>query len=104
NSVVGLAVSLSVVACYTKAAVHNDTRGPSHGAHNAATRPDRDHHFARIWSIQHKQAKKIDQVTLDEKNPAAWLNALSSDSGWLRMTAHRLLNERGGEAEASALA
>ncbi len=104
HSRVGPDGALYVVDFYNQAAVHNDTRGPAHGAHNAATRPDRDHHFARIWRIQHKQAKKINQLTLDEKNPAAWLNALSSENGWLRMTSHRLLNERGGQAEGPALA
>src|SRR4029079_1589602 len=99
NSVVGLAVSLSVVACYTKAVIHNDTRGPAHGAHNAATRPDRDHHFARIWRIQHKQATALTMASLAGSDSSKWLNALSSPNGWTRMTAHRLLNEHAGETE-----
>src|SRR2546422_3790013 len=85
------------------AAVHNDTRGPAHGAHNAATRPDRDHYFARIWRVQHKEAKKLTALSLDDHNSAAWINALSSENGWLRMTAHRLISERGGEPEAKTL-
>jgi len=103
HSRVGPDGALYVVDWYNQAAVHNDTRGPNHGAHNAATRPDRDHHFARIWRVQHKQANKLTTLALDEKNPAAWLNALSSGNGWLRMTAHRLITERGGQAEAAAL-
>ena len=95
--------ALYVVDWYNQAAVHNDTRGPAHGAHNAATRPDRDHHFARIWRVQHKQAKKLTALSLDTHNPAAWLQALSSENGWLRMTAHRLTTERGGEAEVKPL-
>ncbi len=104
HSRVGPDGALYVVDWYNQAAVHNDTRGPAHGAHNAATRPDRDHHFARIWRVQHKQAKKLTALSIDTHNSAAWLNALSSENGWLRMTAHRLISERGGDAEASALA
>ena len=104
HSRVGPDGALYVVDWYNQAAVHNDTRGPAHGAHNAATRPDRDHHFARVWRVQHKQAKKLTALSLDANNSAAWINALSSENGWLRMTAHRLLTERGAEAEARSLA
>ncbi len=103
HSRVGPDGALYVVDWYNQAAVHNDTRGPPHGAHNAATRPDRDHHFARIWRVQHKQAKKLPTLALENK-PDAWIKALSSENGWLRMTAHRLLSERGGAAEAKSLA
>jgi putative membrane-bound dehydrogenase-like protein len=103
HSRVGPDGALYVVDWYNQAAVHNDTRGTPHGAHNAATRPDRDHHFARIWRIQNKQAKKLTALSLDSHNPAAWIQALSSENGWLRMTAHRLLMEHGGEPEAAIL-
>src|SRR5207248_6306777 len=104
HSRVGPDGALYVVDWYNQAAVHNDTRGPAHGARNAATRPDRDHHFARIWRVQHKQAAKLQSPALDAANPASWLQALSSPNGWLRMTAHRFLTESGGEAEAKPLA
>src|SRR6267142_1905801 len=103
HSRVGPDGALYVVDWYNQAAIHNDTRGPAHGAHNAATRPDRDHHFARIWRVQHKQANKLAVQSLDTKSSAAWIDALSSPNAWLRMSAHRLLSERGGEAEATAL-
>ena len=103
HSRVGPDGALYVVDWYNQAVIHNDTRGPAHGAHNAATRPDRDHHFARIWRVQHKQANKLAALSLDPKTPASWINALSSPNAWLRMSAHRLLSERGGEAEATAL-
>ena len=51
--------ALYVIDFYNQAAIHNDTRGPKHGANNAAVRPDRDHHFGRIWRVQHKQAKRL---------------------------------------------
>jgi putative membrane-bound dehydrogenase-like protein len=95
--------ALYVVDWYNQAVIHNDTRGPAHGAHNAATRPDRDHHFARIWRVQHKQALRLPVLALDTSNHVAWLNALASPNGWMRMTAHRLLSERGDESDAKAL-
>ena len=56
--------ALYVVDFYNQAAIHNDTRGPAHGAHNAASRPDRetqssgctqsatnDRHVSPSWSL-----------------------------------------------------
>jgi putative membrane-bound dehydrogenase-like protein len=53
---VGPAGDLFVVDFYNQAAVHNDTRGPSHGPTNAAVRPDRDAMHGRIWRVQHREA------------------------------------------------
>jgi len=64
--------ALYVVDFYNQAAIHNDTRGPAHGAHNAATRPDRDHHFGRIWRVQHKEAKQLPPFRLDGRNRRSW--------------------------------
>jgi uncharacterized protein len=89
--------ALYVVDWYNQAAIHNDTRGPAHGARNAATRPDRDHHFARIYRVQHRNAQPDERMRLPSEDSSAWLDALDSRSGWLRMTAHRLLVERGDE-------
>jgi uncharacterized protein len=104
HSRVGPDGALYVVDWYNQAVIHNDTRGPAHGAHNAATRPDRDHHFARIWRIQHKQAAKLPLLALDVKNHDGWVTALGSPNGWMRMTAHRLLSEHGNERDSEALA
>ena len=95
--------ALYVVDFYNQAAIHNDTRGPSHGARNAATRPDRDHHFGRIWRVQHKQAKAIARPDLTKKDPGLWVKALASDNGWTRDTAARLLRENGAGNEFGAL-
>ena len=95
--------ALYVVDFYNQAAIHNDTRGPSHGAHNAATRPDRDHHFARIWRVQHKEAKTISRPALEKHDPALWVKALKSENGWTRDTAARLLRENGAAGESGAL-
>lgn len=85
--------ALYILDFYNQAAIHNDTRGPKHGAGNAAVRPDRDHHFGRIWRVQHKQAVKLPPASLDPRKPAELVNALEHPNGWVRMTAHRLLNE-----------
>lgn len=87
--------ALYVVDFYNQAVVHNDTRGPRHGANNAAVRPDRDHYFGRVWRVQHKEAKALPAANLDARDPGALLKALEHPNGWVRMTAHRLLSERG---------
>lgn len=96
--------ALYILDFYNQAAIHNDTRGPAHGALNAATRPDRDHHFARIWRVQHKQARNIDRPNLRSNRPADLVKALSSPNGWVRDTASRLLRENGAPKQLPALA
>lgn len=86
--------ALYIVDFYNQAAIHNDTRGPAHGARNAATRPDRDHHFTRVWRVQHKQAKTLPKWSFDVKDPAGVVRMLEHPNGWVRMTAHRLLSEQ----------
>jgi putative membrane-bound dehydrogenase-like protein len=87
--------ALYVVDFYNQAAIHNDTRGPAHGANNAATRPDRDHHFGRVWRVQHREAKAIDYPDLNRDQPANLVEALKNKNGWVRNTAARLLRENG---------
>ena len=89
--------ALYVVDFYNQAAIHNDTRGPAHGARNAATRPDRDHHFTRIWRVQHKAAKTLDLRTLPADDATKLASALgSTPNGWARDTSARLLRDGGG--------
>jgi len=85
--------ALYIVDFYNQAVIHNDTRGPKHGAGNAAVRPDRDHHFARIWRLQHKEAKKLDAPKLTRHSLAGLVKALEHPNGFVRTTAHRLLAE-----------
>ena len=80
---------------YNQAVVHNDTRGPRHGANNAAVRPDRDHHFGRIWRVQSKDAKKNAVPTLAGASGPDLVKALDHPNQWVRMTAQRLLAENG---------
>jgi len=93
HSRVGPDGALYVVDFYNQIAVHNDTRGPPHGAHNAATRPDRDHHFTRLYRIQHKQALALPAFEMNAKNPQRLVEMLDHPNGWVRETANRLLTE-----------
>jgi putative membrane-bound dehydrogenase-like protein len=103
HSRVGPDGAIYVVDFYNQIAVHNDTRGPAHGARNAATRPDRDHHFTRLWRVQHKDAKKLPPFQFDAKNPAGLVKMLEHPNGWVRLTANRLLNETQPAAATPAL-
>jgi putative membrane-bound dehydrogenase-like protein len=103
HSRVGPDGALYLVDMYNQIAVHNDTRGPPHGAHNAATRPDRDHHFTRIYRIQHKQAQPLPAFELDSKKPARLVEMLDHPNGWVRTTANRLLSEGAGRSVGKAL-
>src|SRR5690606_12908980 len=69
---------------------------------NAAVRPDRDHHLGRIWRVQHKDARPADW-NLDPKNAKALVQSLDHPNGWVRMTAQRLLVERGAKDVLPAL-
>ncbi|MEO5803143.1 MAG: ThuA domain-containing protein, partial [Verrucomicrobiota bacterium] len=85
--------ALYVLDFYNQAVVHNDTRGPQHGANNAAVRPDRDHHFGRIWRVQHKQAKKFEIPNLAKVSSTNLFKALEHPNGWVRDAALRLISE-----------
>lgn len=95
--------ALYVVDFYNQIAVHNDTRGTPHGARNAATRPDRDHHFTRLYRIQHKQAQALPAFALDAKNAPQLVEMLDHPNGWVRETANRLLSEGAGRPMVAAL-
>ncbi len=103
HSRVGPDGALYIVDFYNQIAVHNDTRGPAHGARNAATRPDRDHQFTRLWRVQHQQARPLPAFQLDPQNPRALVAALGHPNGWVRATANRLLSEGAGRAVADDL-
>jgi putative membrane-bound dehydrogenase-like protein len=93
HSRVGPDGAMYVVDFYNQIAVHNDTRGPAHGARNAASRPDRDHHFARVYRVQHKQAQSLPAWKLDRGDATGLVALLAHPNGWVRTTANRLLLE-----------
>ena len=96
HSRVGPDGALYLVDMYNQIAAHNDTRGTPHGARNAATRPDRNHHFTRIYRIQHKEARALPPFDLNPKTPAKLVAMLDHPNGWVRASANRLLSEGGG--------
>ncbi|MBL9210541.1 MAG: ThuA domain-containing protein [Opitutaceae bacterium] len=97
--------ALYIVDFYNQAVIHNDTRGPQHGPANAAVRPDRDHYFARIWKVQHKEAKRLEVPKLDRTNLAALVRTIeTSPNAHVKKTAWRLAQENHGAAGAKALA
>ena len=85
--------ALYIVDFYNQAVIHNDTRGPKHNAVNAAVRPDRDHYFARVWRVQHKEAKSIPVPDLAKASVSNLVAALKHPNKAVRFTAHRLLWE-----------
>ena len=88
--------ALYVVDFYNQAVIHNDTRGPQHGPANAAVRPDRDHYFARIWKLQHKEAVKLEVPDLSKADRTALVDTLKfHPNAHVRFTAARLLKEGG---------
>ncbi len=96
--------ALYIADFYNQAVIHNDTRGPDHNKVNAAVRPDRDHYFGRIWKIDHKDAKKIAVPDLSKASVKELAAALEHPNKAVRMTASRLLVEKGeGKAEMEKL-
>ena len=92
-----------VVDFYNQAVIHNDTRGPKHGPRNAAIRPDRDHYYARIWRVDHKDAKKLTVPNLAKATSAELVAALENANLHVRQNAVRLLAENNAADAAPAL-
>jgi len=96
--------ALYVIDFYNQAVIHNDTRGPQHGPANAAVRPDRDHYFARIWRVDHREAKPLPVPALDRRDLAGLVRTIEqSPNAHVRKTAWRLVQENHGAAGARAL-
>ncbi len=88
--------ALYVVDFCNQAVIHNDTRGPTHGPANAAVRPDRDHYYGRIWKVQHKEAKKVEVVKMDNDNLQPLQNIIAeAKNKHQSLTAKRLLQQKG---------
>lgn len=81
---------------------HNPTPSESFGGFkgengegNAYVNPLRDKSRGRIWRVIPKTTDDIDDLVLDKENPEALIKALSHRNMFWRMTAQRLLVERG---------
>ena len=65
------------------------------GAGNAYVNPLRDKSRGRIWRVIPKMGGEYDNLVLDKEKPEELVHALSHDNMFWRMTAQRLLIERG---------
>lgn len=81
---------------------HNPTPTPERGGYaavqgkgNAYENPLRDKTHGRIWRIVSQEAKKHDRISLSKDEPDDLVEALKNDNLFWRMTAQRLLVERG---------
>ncbi len=83
---------------------HNPTpEGFETGKGNAYVNPLRDNSRGRIYRIVYKGAAPAKRVALDKNNASEWVDALSDDNMFWRMTAQRLLVESGNKAVLPAL-
>jgi len=97
--------ALYVVDFYNQAVIHNDTRGTQHSPANAAIRPDRDHYFARIWRVQHQEARQLTVPALAGRDLPALRQILeASPNAHVKKTAWRLALENHGASAAKSLA
>ncbi len=81
---------------------HNPTPTPDRGGFegvngkgNAYENPLRDKSHGRIWRVVSREAKKYEPITLEKEEPNELVEALSNDNLLWRLTAQRLLVERG---------
>ncbi len=65
------------------------------GAGNAYINPLRDKSRGRIWRVVPKEAKEQSLPVLDKDDPSGWVQVLSHDNMFWRLTAQRLLVESG---------
>ncbi len=89
---------------------HNPTPNPDRGGYlavngpgNAYENPLRDKSHGRVWRIVSRDAKPYSPIQLDIKKPEELVEALSNDNMLWRMTAQRLLVERGNADVLSSL-
>ena len=81
---------------------HNPTPTPERGGYEAETgegnayvNPLRDRQHGRIWRIVYKEAAPYTPMKLSKDDPQGLVAALSNDNMFWRLTAQRLLVERG---------
>lgn len=81
---------------------HNPTPTPERGGFegvngkgNAYENPLRDKSHGRVWRVVSRQAKAVNPLALSKDDPDNLIKALSNDNQLWRLTAQRLLVERG---------
>lgn len=75
----------------------------TNGKGNAYENPLRDKSHGRIWRVVSRNAKKVETLSLSKEKPDQLVKALGNDNLLWRMTAQRLLVERGNLDVASDL-
>src|SRR5690606_10807812 len=91
-----------VLEWYNFIVQHNPTPTPERGGYQARTgdgnayeNPLRDKSHGRGWRVVSQHAKAGDRLTLDKDDVDELIDALSNDNMFWRLTAQRLLVERG---------
>ena len=85
-----------VVDWYSYIIQHNPTpKGATNGKGNAYETPLRDFTHGRIYRVGHNKATAYTPMALSKDRPAELVAALKNDNMFWRMTAQRLLIERG---------
>ncbi|AHM60844.1 membrane-bound dehydrogenase domain-containing protein [Flammeovirgaceae bacterium 311] len=81
---------------------HNPTPKPDRGGYqaengpgNAYENPLRDKSHGRIWRVVYKEAEAYEPISLTKEDPEELVEALEHDNMFWRLTAQRLLVERG---------
>ena len=94
--------SLWVLDWYNFIVQHNPTPTKDHGGYdaengegNAHINPLRDRTHGRIWRITYKGAEPYEPIELGKENVGQLIEALGNDNMFWRLTAQRLLVERG---------
>jgi putative membrane-bound dehydrogenase-like protein len=94
--------SVWVLDWYNFIVQHNPTPTPERGGFvgvngkgNAYENPLRDRSHGRIWRVVYRQAKQYEPVSVSKDDPDGLIDALMNDNIFWRMTAQRLLVERG---------
>jgi len=91
-------------AMYVLDLYDHDFRASDRGFGVAPSRADRDELHGRIWRVQHRQARKVGVPPLADVAATNLAKALEHPNGWVRMTARRLLVERGATNVTKTLA
>lgn len=96
--------AMLVLDFYSPVVLHNDTRGPLHSKSNAAVRPDREHHYGRIYRITPPGFAPHPVPDLTQADVAGLLAAFRHPSRTVRANAQRMLHERVTAPDAATLA
>ncbi|MFZ9201200.1 MAG: PVC-type heme-binding CxxCH protein [Opitutales bacterium] len=96
--------AMLVLDFYSPVVLHNDTRGPLHSRSNAAVRPDREHHYGRLYRITPPGFSSRAVPDLTKADAAGLVAAYRHPSRTVTFNAQRILHERVTEPDTATLA